>query len=103
MPLIIFDPRAPLERRGQVADQMVLNIDIAPTILAYAGVGLPGHYQGRNLLPIMNGKELVEWSDDTFAEHLMEHAQIPKWEGVRGQRYGYARYYRTGTGPRISP
>ncbi|MGM0489196.1 MAG: sulfatase/phosphatase domain-containing protein, partial [Planctomycetota bacterium] len=29
-----------------------------------------------------------------FCEHLMDHADIPKYEGVRGQRYVYARYFQ---------
>ena len=30
---------------------------------------------------------------DTVCEHLMHNADIPKWEGVRGPRYVYARYF----------
>ena len=94
MPLIIYDPRADKNRRGKVAKPMALNTDIAPTILGYAGVKLPGHYQGRSLRPIMSGEKPKDWRRDTFCEHLMENATIPKWEGVRSRRYVYARYFQ---------
>ena len=94
MPLIIYDPRADKNRRGKVAKPMALNTDIAPTILGYAGGKLPGHYQGRSLRPIMSGDKPKDWRRDTFCEHLMENATIPKWEGVRSRRYVYARYFQ---------
>ena len=94
VPLIIYDPRADKNRRGKVAKPMALNTDIAPTILGYAGVKLPGHYQGRSLRPIMSGEKPKDWRRDTFCEHLMENATIPKWEGVRSRRYVYARYFQ---------
>ena len=94
VPLIIYDPRTTKKLRGKVAAQMALNTDIAPTILSYADTETPGHYQGRSLQPIVNGDSLKGWRKDTFCEHLMENATIPKWEGVRGRRYVYARYFQ---------
>ena len=94
VPLIIYDPRTTKKLRGKVAAQMALNTDIAPTILSYADADTPGHYQGRSLQPIVNGDSLKGWRKDTFCEHLMENATIPKWEGVRGRRYVYARYFQ---------
>ena len=93
VPLIIYDPRAPKEQRGKVAEPMVLNADLAPTMLDYAGVKLPAHYQGASLVPVMQGTAPDGWREDTFCEHLMDNASIPKWEGVRGSRYVYARYF----------
>jgi len=93
VPLIIYDPRADKKRRNKVAKPMVLNTDIAPTILGYACLKAPGQYQGQSLRPIMDGGKPRGWRRDTFCEHLMENATIPKWEGVRSQRYVYARYF----------
>ncbi len=96
VPLIIFDPRAPASRRGLVSRTMALNVDIPATILALAGVEMPQTYQGRSLVPILEGQEPESWRDDFFCEHLMEHTGIPKWEGVRGRRWVYARYFEHG-------
>jgi len=72
---------------------MVLNLDIPATILDYAGVKIPDHYQGRSLQLLMAGGGWKQWRTDTFCEHLMHHPEIPKWEGVRGPRFVYARYF----------
>lgn len=93
VPLIISDPRRPASERGRVAAEMALNIDIAPTILDLAGLSIPPHYQGRSLTPILRGEQPSDWRTDFFCEHLMDHPEIPKWEGVRDQRFIYARYF----------
>ena len=49
VPLIVNDPRTDASRRGKLADQTVLNVDIPATILQLAGVSVPPGYQGRRL------------------------------------------------------
>jgi len=95
VPLIIVDPRPSDEKRprGAVLEPMALNVDIPATMLDLAGVPVPGVYQGASLVPLTQGKEPTAWRSDFFAEHLMHHGGIPKWEGVRGSRYVYARYF----------
>lgn len=93
IPLIIHDPRLPATKRGRVLDSMALNLDIPATMLDYAGVKIPTRYQGRSLLPLVRNGKADSWRTDFFCEHLMHHVDIPKWEGVRGQRYVYARYF----------
>jgi arylsulfatase A-like enzyme len=92
VPLIIYDPRLPAERRGKTADEMVLNLDIAPTLLSFAGLEIPKEYQGRNLIPLVRGEKQA-WRTDFFCEHLFVNKDIPQWEGVRDERYVYARYF----------
>jgi arylsulfatase A-like enzyme len=97
VPLIVYDPRVSKKHRGQLVDPMVLNIDLAPTILELANVDIPKHYQGHSLRSVMKKKSLFdidfEWRDSIFNEHLMNNERIPKWEGVRTERYKYARYF----------
>jgi len=93
VPLIIYDPRLPEGRRGRVVDPMALNVDLPATMLDLAGVSVPDHYTSRSLLPVFRGDEPADWRTDFFCEHLMDHPAIPKWEGVRGKRYVYARYF----------
>jgi arylsulfatase A-like enzyme len=92
VPLIIHDPRLPAAKRGQTPTAMALNVDAPLTFLELAGVAAPEHYQGRSLLPILRGETPADWRHDFFCEHRMKHRDIPQWEGVRGQRYVYARY-----------
>lgn len=91
VPLIIYDPGAPKNRRGQRRDEFVLNIDIAPTILDLASVPIPKRMQGRSLVPLMQAKS-PKWRADFFYEHLFDHPAIPKSEALRTRQYKYARY-----------
>lgn len=90
VPLIIYDPRknAPTKK---IADQMVLNIDVAPTILQLAGIPIPALMQGKSLLPLM--KENNTYGPDSiFCEHLMDNPQIPNSECIRTTQWKFIRY-----------
>ena len=93
VPLIVYDPRV---KQPRVEQRMALNIDLAPTFLDWAGAELPEQYQGRSLAGFVRGEKPAGWRNDFFCEHLMERAEIPKYEGVRGERYVYARYFEYG-------
>ena len=49
-PLIIFDPRLPIDHRGQQRTSVTGNIDMAPTILDFAGLPVPKHMDGVSLV-----------------------------------------------------
>ncbi len=93
VPLIVYDPRKPESQRGALLNPMALNVDLPATMLQLAGIDVPAHYQGRSLVPILNGRAPDDWRQDFFCEHLMNHSDIPKWQGVRGRRYKYANYF----------
>ena len=48
-PLIIYDPRTPLKKRGVRRQAITANIDMAPTILKYAGIDPPKNMDGLDL------------------------------------------------------
>lgn len=56
-PLIVFDPRSRIDGVFSTNDALTANIDIAPTILDYAGIKPPGSIQGKSILPLLSGKE----------------------------------------------
>ncbi len=92
-PLVIYDPRLPTDRRGRRRGEMALNIDVAPTLLSFAGVQSP-HMQGRDLTPLVRGESLP-WRGEWFYEHLFEHNWIPRTEGIRTETSKYTRYLDT--------
>ena len=92
VPMIIRDPRAPKEARGRAANQMVLNADLPATFLAWAGVPQPKRYEGRSLAPLVAGEQPKDWRTHFFCEHV-DLAPFLTWEGIRGERYVYARYF----------
>jgi len=91
VPLVVFDHRAGKKLSGRSLDQVVLNVDIAPTILELAGVKPPEQMQGRSLVPLLKGKK-PEWRTEFLYEHPFEHKTIAKTVAVRTQDYKYARY-----------
>jgi choline-sulfatase len=93
VPLIIDDPRLKNGKGGRLVPQMAMNLDLPATMLDLAGVDVPEKYQGESLLPFVQGKTPPSWRNDLFNEHHMNNKSIPKWRGVRGERYTYARYY----------
>ncbi|EAR00987.1 sulfatase [Maribacter sp. HTCC2170] len=93
VPLVIYDPRKSRKTVKGTSDKVALNIDIPSTILDLAGISLPEIYQGESLVPILNNEDIDTWRTDFLCEHRMEHDKIPKYVGIRGQRYIYANYY----------
>ncbi len=94
VPLVIYDPRLPEQDRGRVLNQCALNVDVPATIVALATGDVAPSYQGCDLMPLVDGDQVDTWREDFLCEHLFDNARIPKWEGVRGQRYVYARYFQ---------
>ena len=92
VPLVIYDPRLPENQRGRKVDQLVMNMDIPATVVDWAGAAVPASYQVRSLKPIVDGGTPNDWRTDFFCEHNVL-APTLTWEGVRDQRYVYARYY----------
>jgi arylsulfatase len=71
VPLIVRDPRAPAERAGSVNDDMVLNTDLAPTLLSWAGLPVPAGVQGRDIAPLYLAARKPAWRDEFFYEHAV--------------------------------
>lgn len=91
VPLLVADPRSPEKERGRTVEAMTLNIDLAPTLLDYAGVAVPAAMQGKSLRPLARG-ETPPWRTDWFFEHLTLPKILPPSEGVRGERWKYLRW-----------
>jgi arylsulfatase len=69
VPLIVRDPRLPAAKRGTTSDAMTLSVDLAPTILAAAGVPAPATMQGRDMAPLYLAAKPPAWRDEFFYEH----------------------------------
>ena len=91
VPFFLFDPRFPEEWKGTSRDEIVLNIDVAPTMLYLAGLDIPSAMQGRSVVGLLDGTA-TGWRNDFFYEHLFDHERIPKSEGVVSLSFKYLRY-----------
>jgi arylsulfatase A-like enzyme len=95
VPLLITDPRLPPGRRGVRTEAIVLNIDVAPTILDLAGIEPSSSAQGRSLRPFLMGASPDDWRTDFLYEHRLAFGgaiRIPQCEGVRERRWKFSRY-----------
>ena len=88
VPLIVYDPRA---NESNTINEMVLNIDVAPTILDLAGADIPTTIQGESLLKLSQNQE-VGWRSEFLCEHLFDLPNIPMSEGMRTEKWKYFRY-----------
>jgi len=81
-----------LIKPGTKIKQMVLNVDIAPSILEIAGVKEPKQMQGRSFLPLLKG-EKVPWRDKFVYEYYWENAfpQTPTQFAIRTDQYKFIR------------
>ena len=76
-------------RAGSTSEQMVLNLDVAPTLLDIADLPAPAEIQGKSLLPLAEGKHIA-WRQDW----LYEYYEYPGFENVRPCRGVRTRRYK---------
>lgn len=75
----------------QVHNSMTSHVDIAPTILDFAGVVIPEDMQGFSLKPILTGK--VDKVREASYYHFYEHGKrLPEMIGIRTDRYKLIHY-----------
>lgn len=94
IPLIVRYPKA--YPAGQKIDAIVNNTDIAPTLLAMAGIDAPADMQGRSFVPMLEGKQVPDdWRDATYYRYWlhMAHHDNPAHFGIRTKRYKLIFFY----------
>lgn len=93
VPLIIKDPR---RKAHKEVSEIALNIDIAPTILDFAGVDIPPSYQGQSLIPLLGSSRPQDWRSEFFFEHMYQpkRAPIPPMFGVRTENWKFVNFYK---------
>ena len=93
-PMLIRYPR--LIHPGSSNNQMVLNLDIAPTFLELAGVKIPERMQGQSMARLFfEDGEPKSWRKQwlyEYYEYPGPHS-VRKNRGVRGERYKLIHYF----------
>ncbi len=69
VPLIVRDPRMSQAKHGNTNDELTLNVDLAPTILAAAKLAAPATMQGHDLAPLYLAQSKPAWRSEFFYEH----------------------------------
>src|SRR3954452_9672121 len=72
-------------KAGSVSNDMVLNVDFAPPVLAAAGLPVPADMQGRSFLPVMQGKTPADWRTSMYYRyyHYPQDHKVQPHYGVR--------------------
>lgn len=91
VPLLIYDPNLPDKIRQYKVPQMALNIDIAPTILAMAGIKAPKEMQGVDLIDLLENN-IPERRDFFYQHYFLGGPRIPREEGVVTKDFKYMNY-----------
>lgn len=93
VPCIVRYPEG-IATAGRRAADMVLNIDIAPTFLALAGVPVPDEMQGADITPLLRDAPTA-WRDAFFYEYFEDFPyNVPAQQALRTEQYLYVEYGR---------
>jgi N-acetylglucosamine-6-sulfatase len=92
IPLIVHCPD--VVKPGTDVPQMIANIDIAPTVLAAAGLEPPPALDGKSFLPLLQGQS-IPWRDSLLYEYYWEwnFPMTPTIHALRTGRYKFIRPY----------
>ena len=92
IPMAMRYPR--LIKGGSNVSQMVMNVDMAPTMLTLGGPGkFPAELQGHSVLPLFKGP-VKNWRTSFLSEYFMEKSnpRVPSWQAVRDNQWKYIHY-----------
>ncbi|MGD2245527.1 MAG: DUF4976 domain-containing protein, partial [Candidatus Aminicenantes bacterium] len=93
MPLVARFPGS--IKPGSVNDELVSNLDFAPTFLDLAGVDTPQDMQGRSLEKFLQDRKVRDWRQSVYY-HYYEYPAVhmaKRHYGVRTKRYKLMHFY----------
>jgi len=91
IPLLVRYPR--LGKKGRLVDQIALNIDLAPTLLDFAGVTVPKEMHGRSWRPLLEGRTPADWRRSFFYAYFFERGfAVPTVTAVRTETAKLIKY-----------
>jgi len=92
IPMLVWAPG--LVEPGTRIEEMVLNVDVAPTLLDLAGGRIAEQMNGASMLPLLRG-ETVPWRDEMLFVYYWEFPfpHTPTVLALRDERYKYVFYH----------
>ncbi len=91
VPLLVRGPSVPA---GSVQNDMVLNLDLAPTFADLAGIPTPDFVEGRSFRPVLTNTPppATTGRQGFLIEHWPINDLVPPYKALRTQRYAYVEY-----------
>ena len=93
LPLVVRAPGLILDP-GSKREQMVLNIDMAPTLLEMAGLDVPATMDGQSLVPFLKDDQAPGRRDFLIEFWRYFPENTPSYTGIRTNRYKYIQFAR---------
>ena len=93
MPLLVRYPKE--IKHDLINDNIVLNIDFAPTLLDFAGVITSSDMQGKSFRKLLEGRIPKDWRTSMYY-HYYEYPgrpEVKKHYGIRTERYKLIHFY----------
>jgi arylsulfatase A-like enzyme len=93
VPLMLRYPKR--IKPGAVRDEMILDIDIAPTLLDLAEVKIPDHLPGKSIVGLASTND-ANWRKEWFYDYYEYPGaeQVKPHRGIRTERYKLIHYYQ---------
>jgi len=86
----------PMIRMGSTCSEMVLNIDMAPTLIELAGGEPAAQMDGESIVPYMEGNAPDTWRNSFLIEYYSDtvwpRVVTMGYKGLRTERYKYIQY-----------
>ena len=93
MPFLVRYPAA--IEPGTVVDEIVTNVDFAPSFCDWAGLAKPDYMQGRSFRPLLRGDIPADWPQSMYYRYWMHlaHHYVSAHYGVRTKAHKLIYYY----------
>ncbi|MCC3860878.1 sulfatase-like hydrolase/transferase [Pseudemcibacter aquimaris] len=94
IPLLIRYPAK--IKAGDKPTQTALTLDLAPTLIEFAGLNIEKVRHGRSLVPILSGEQVDSWRDtfmiEYYSDTVFDRMDHMGYKAVRSEQYKYIRY-----------
>lgn len=92
-PLLVKGPGV---EAGICPEELVANIDLAPTFLELAGLPVPDSMQGRSLVPLVRGRKPADWRTSIYYRYYHDpgHHNTRAHVGVRTATHKLIHYWK---------
>jgi len=98
MPFLVSYPAGGIAA-GSTCDEILTNVDFAPTFLDYAGIPIPDDFQGRSARPLFEGRVPEDWQRSMYYRYWMHRDRthdVYAHYGVRTRTHKLIHYYNEG-------
>lgn len=93
-PMLIRFPQA--IQQGQQLHAYVLNLDVPPTLLDFAGINIPPDMQGESMKMLLQKNKVKEWRKELYYHYYEKSFGATAHYGIRTERYKLIHFYDPG-------